>query len=214
MRLPREQQKLVADLIPSQITAGGVQRVLQSLLARAGLHPRPADDPGGRAGGVRRRGARHSDHCRACPRAAGAADQRQPYRARRLHAAGHAVGRVGDWSSPRRWPGRRRTASSRWRRASCRNSCSGCATRSMPPPRAGEAPVLLTPAGSAATFARSSSASARRPGAGAGRDPSARAHPHGGDDVKVRADAPEAVPRAPAWPRRWRSFAPNWARTR
>jgi flagellar biosynthesis protein FlhA len=30
--LPREQQKLVADLIPSQITAGGVQRVLQSLL--------------------------------------------------------------------------------------------------------------------------------------------------------------------------------------
>ena len=31
--LPREQQKLVADLIPSQITVGGVQRVLQSLLA-------------------------------------------------------------------------------------------------------------------------------------------------------------------------------------
>jgi flagellar biosynthesis protein FlhA len=31
--LPREQQKLVSDLIPSQITAGGVQRVLQSLLA-------------------------------------------------------------------------------------------------------------------------------------------------------------------------------------
>jgi flagellar biosynthesis protein FlhA len=30
--LPREQHKLVADLIPSQITAGGVQRVLQALL--------------------------------------------------------------------------------------------------------------------------------------------------------------------------------------
>jgi flagellar biosynthesis protein FlhA len=30
--LPREQQKLVSDLIPSQITVGGVQRVLQSLL--------------------------------------------------------------------------------------------------------------------------------------------------------------------------------------
>ncbi len=30
--LPREQQKLVADLIPSQISAGGVQRVLQTLL--------------------------------------------------------------------------------------------------------------------------------------------------------------------------------------
>ena len=53
--LPREQQKLVADLIPSQITAGGVQRVLQSLLARARLDPRPADDPGGHSGGVRRR---------------------------------------------------------------------------------------------------------------------------------------------------------------
>jgi len=31
--LPREQQKLVADLIPAQISTGGVQRVLQALLA-------------------------------------------------------------------------------------------------------------------------------------------------------------------------------------
>jgi flagellar biosynthesis protein FlhA len=31
--LPKEQQKLVADLIPSQISVGGVQRVLQNLLA-------------------------------------------------------------------------------------------------------------------------------------------------------------------------------------
>jgi flagellar biosynthesis protein FlhA len=31
--LPREQHKLLTDLIPSQITAGGVQRVLQTLLA-------------------------------------------------------------------------------------------------------------------------------------------------------------------------------------
>jgi flagellar biosynthesis protein FlhA len=31
--LPREQHKLLSDLIPSQITAGGVQRVLQALLA-------------------------------------------------------------------------------------------------------------------------------------------------------------------------------------
>jgi flagellar biosynthesis protein FlhA len=31
--LPREQQKLVTDLIPSQTTVGGVQRVLQALLA-------------------------------------------------------------------------------------------------------------------------------------------------------------------------------------
>jgi len=31
--LPKEQSRLVADLIPSQITVGGVQRVLQALLA-------------------------------------------------------------------------------------------------------------------------------------------------------------------------------------
>ena len=31
--LPREQQKLVGDLIPSQISAGAVQRVLQALLS-------------------------------------------------------------------------------------------------------------------------------------------------------------------------------------
>ncbi|GBQ62607.1 flagellar biosynthesis protein FlhA [Ameyamaea chiangmaiensis NBRC 103196] len=31
--LPRDQQRLVADLVPSQISVGGVQRVLQSLLA-------------------------------------------------------------------------------------------------------------------------------------------------------------------------------------
>ena len=31
--LPREQQKLVADLIPSQITVGGIQRILQALLS-------------------------------------------------------------------------------------------------------------------------------------------------------------------------------------
>jgi flagellar biosynthesis protein FlhA len=30
---PREQQKLIADMIPSQISVGGVQRILQSLLA-------------------------------------------------------------------------------------------------------------------------------------------------------------------------------------
>ncbi|MGH7159423.1 MAG: flagellar biosynthesis protein FlhA [Acetobacteraceae bacterium] len=31
--LPREQQKLVADLVPAQVSVGGVQRVLQALLA-------------------------------------------------------------------------------------------------------------------------------------------------------------------------------------
>ncbi|MGH7072396.1 MAG: FHIPEP family type III secretion protein, partial [Acetobacteraceae bacterium] len=31
--LPREQQKLVADLVPAQVSVGGIQRVLQALLA-------------------------------------------------------------------------------------------------------------------------------------------------------------------------------------
>ncbi len=31
--LPRDQQSLVADLVPQQISVGGVQRVLQALLA-------------------------------------------------------------------------------------------------------------------------------------------------------------------------------------
>ena len=31
--LPREQQKLVSDLVPAQISVGGIQRVLQALLA-------------------------------------------------------------------------------------------------------------------------------------------------------------------------------------
>ena len=94
--MPREQQKLVADLIPSQITAGGVQRVLQSLLAeRVSIRDLPTILEGIQEACVGG-GARHSDDRRACPRAAGAADQRQPYRGRRLHPAGHAVGRVGD----------------------------------------------------------------------------------------------------------------------
>ena len=43
--LPREQQKLVSDLIPGVISVGGVQRVLQSLLAeRISIRDLP-DDP-------------------------------------------------------------------------------------------------------------------------------------------------------------------------
>ena len=70
--LPREQQKLVADLVPSQLSVGGVQRVLQALLAErvsirdlptvlegiaeaCGGHPRPI---GAIVGHVRARLAR------------------------------------------------------------------------------------------------------------------------------------------------------------
>ena len=40
---------------------------------------------------------------------------------------------LGGRPSPRRWPAGRRTASSPWRRASCRTSCSGCAACSTLP---------------------------------------------------------------------------------
>ena len=66
--LPREQQKLVADLIPSQITVGGVQRVLQSTAGRAGLDPRPADHPRRRSGGLRRKSSSHPRNRRPCAR--------------------------------------------------------------------------------------------------------------------------------------------------
>ena len=48
--LPREQQKLVQDLIPAQFSVGGVQRVLQALLAdpegaiQRGLNERYSSD--------------------------------------------------------------------------------------------------------------------------------------------------------------------------
>ena len=53
--LPREQQKLVADMIPSQITRG--RRAARAAVAAggAGVDPRPADHPGRHPGGVRRR---------------------------------------------------------------------------------------------------------------------------------------------------------------
>ena len=43
--LRKSQQKLIADMIPSQISVGGVQRVLQTPALRARLDPRPADHP-------------------------------------------------------------------------------------------------------------------------------------------------------------------------
>ena len=89
--LPREQQKLVADLVPSQITVGAVQRVLQSLLSErvsirdlATILEAVQEACGGAD-------ARHPGDRRACADAAGAADQRQPHRRERLHPADHPV---------------------------------------------------------------------------------------------------------------------------
>ena len=55
--LPPENKKLVEELIPSQISVTGVQRVLQTLAAGTRLDPRPACHPG-----------RHRRSSRAIPR--------------------------------------------------------------------------------------------------------------------------------------------------
>ena len=92
--LPPENKKLVEELIPSQISVTGVQRVLQTLLARARLDPRPAGHPGRH----RRSGRPHQEralHHRACARPPGPpALPRQPG-AGRLSAADRAVAGLG-----------------------------------------------------------------------------------------------------------------------
>ncbi len=75
---PREQQKLVSDLIPSQITVGGAQRVLQSLLAeRISIRDLPTILEGIQeaCGGASRAIPTIVAHVRA---RLGASDQRQP----------------------------------------------------------------------------------------------------------------------------------------
>ena len=80
--LPREHQKLVDELIPSQISVGGVQRVLQTLLAeRVSIRDLPTILEGVSGGRAAARRNIAVDH-RACARAAGAADLRQPTRGR------------------------------------------------------------------------------------------------------------------------------------
>ncbi len=73
--LPKEQQKLVGDLIPAQITVGGVQRVLQSLLAeRISIRDLPTILEG-IAEACRLFPQHHLDH-RACARPPRPADHR------------------------------------------------------------------------------------------------------------------------------------------
>ena len=141
--LPAEQQKLVADLIPAQIGVGGMQRVLQALLAeRVSIRDLPTILEGIQeaCAAAARVGAAIVAH-RA--RQAGAADQRRGTRAAGLHADDHAVGRNGRWRSPRRWSVRRRNASSPWRRRGCRNSCSALRAAFDAATAAGEQPALI-----------------------------------------------------------------------
>ena len=93
--LPREQQKLVADLIPSQISMGAVQRVLQALLSeRISIRDLPTILEGiqeacgcGNAGDPPGRRPRTDQ--------TGAPDQRRAGRPGRLHPADPVVAAVG-----------------------------------------------------------------------------------------------------------------------
>ena len=101
--LPREQQKLVAELIPAQITVGGVQRVLQMLLAeRVSIRDLPTILEGIQeacASGRRALSPRIVGHVRA--RLARQISDAH-VGARRLYPAGHAQSRTGRRRSPSR----------------------------------------------------------------------------------------------------------------
>ncbi len=77
--LPREQQKLVSELIPSQISTGS----------------RPADGAGGHSGSLRRPGPRRAGHRGPCPRPSRPPDQRRAHRPQRLYPARHPVRGMG-----------------------------------------------------------------------------------------------------------------------
>ena len=94
--LPREHQKLVADVMPAQIERRRRAARAAGAARRARLHPRPADHPRRHPGSDGGGPARHVRHPRRRARAAGAAALGRGARAERLRAADHPLGRVGD----------------------------------------------------------------------------------------------------------------------
>ena len=92
--------------------------------------------------------------------------------------------RNGRRRSPRRWPARRRNASSRWRRSKLQAFMQALRTAFDTAAATGETPVLLTSGGIRAARARDRRAHPpEHAGAGAGGDLPAGADPHGGDDM-------------------------------
>jgi len=103
--LPKEQGELVKDIVPSQVTVSGIQRVLQLLLAErisirdlSTILEGIADALAFSRRHRRRAGvlAQSGHHGRARPRPAGAPDLRPEYLPQRLPAADRAVGAMGD----------------------------------------------------------------------------------------------------------------------
>ena len=99
--LPKEHQKLVADLIPGQISVSGVQRVLQNLLGeRVSIRDLPTILEGiSEACGYSRNVT--IDH-RACARAPGAPDQRRHRPTRPASSRSSPCRRNGSRPSPKR----------------------------------------------------------------------------------------------------------------
>ena len=182
--LPREQQKLVSDLIPSVISVGGVQRVLQSLLAeRVSIRDLPTILEGiheACTGNAPRR-ARHCRHRARPPRPP---DQRTACRGGGRYPDHHPLRRMG--GRVRRKPGRAppKNANSRWRPANSPISCAAFATcltlSGLNHPCCSPAPA------SACRCARSSSACARPPLSF--RKPKFRRAPRQNAGIAVSAD--------------------------
>ena len=92
--LPKEQGELVKDIVPSQVTVSGIQRVLQLLLAeRISIRDLSTILEG--IADALAFSRNPADHGRARPRPAGAADLRAEHHLQRLPAADRAVGALG-----------------------------------------------------------------------------------------------------------------------
>ncbi len=91
--LPKEDQKLIADLVPSQISVGAVQRILQNLLAeRISIRDLPTILEGvAEAAGYTRNLTMITEHVRA----PSTPDQQQQHHAGRLYPARDLVAPVG-----------------------------------------------------------------------------------------------------------------------
>ena len=211
--LPREQQKLVADLIPSQITVGGVQRVLQSPAGRARLDPRPADHPGRHPGSLRRAARAIAGDRRACARPAGAPDQR-----RHTGPGGYiplvtlSAGMGGGFAEALVGPPEDRQLAMAPTQAAGVHAAPARA-RSTPPPAPARRRCCST---SGAIRAHVRAIVERYPagdaGAGADRDPP-RARASARSAASERC-ALKLYPRARRWPTPCASCAPSWARMR
>ena len=92
--LDKSHQKLIADMVPSQISVGGIQRVLAEPALRARLDPRPPDHSRGHLRGLRLQ-PQCQRHHRACARPPRAPDQRAEYQRERHHPAGQLVAGLG-----------------------------------------------------------------------------------------------------------------------